>query len=126
MARYLDHTRNSTKNQIEQRTIDDYKATPLLMAALGGNIDLVELLIKNKADISAKLDFRGVKHGLVEVAMIREDMLLLDLAFRYCPDASKRILTLIGLEKLDVESRGSVGRVLHKLSQEISSKNTKE
>lgn len=96
----------------------------MLVAALGGHLDVVELLIKNGADAAAKLDFRGVKHGLVEIGMIREDFALLDLAFNLCaggPEvAAKRVLTLIGLERLDMDSRVSVGRSLYRLALEYT------
>lgn len=119
MSRYIEHT-NNLPSKIEQRTIDDYKATPMLVAALGGHLELVELLIRYGADISAKIDFRGVKHGLVEMAVIREDLGLLHLAFDMFAESAKRVLTLMGLERLDMESRAAVGRSLYRLSVEYS------
>lgn len=126
VARYIDHTRKSgAKNKLEQRTIDEYKATPLLMAALGGHIEVVELLMKNGADITAKLDYRSVKHGLLEIAVIREDLALLCLVFEKFSDSTKRVMTLMGLERLDIESRACVGRCIQRLSLEYNLKNSK-
>lgn len=93
----------------------------MLIAALGGHINLVELLIKYGADITAKIEFRGVKHGLVEMAMIREDFELLYFVFQVCSEPAKRVVTLMALERLDIESRIAVGRSLFRLSIEYSS-----
>lgn len=103
---------------MEQRTIDEYKSTPLLIAALGGHLDLIEFLIKNGADISAKLDYKGLKHGIVEVAVIREDIPLLCYLYEKVTDLPKRMRDMLGVEKLDQESRTSVGRTIQKLSLE--------
>ena len=95
------------------------------MAALGGHIEVVELLMKNGADITAKLDYRSVKHGLLEIAVIREDLALLCLVFEKFSDSTKRVMTLMGLERLDIESRACVGRCIQRLSLEYNLKNSK-
>jgi ankyrin repeat protein len=117
--RFLEHMREGlTRNLMEQRTIDDYKATPLLIAVLGGHLDVVELLARAGADVTAKLDFRGVKHGAVEVALIREDMSMLLFFSERVESAAVKIVELMAKERLDLESRASVGRALHKLALE--------
>ena len=105
---------------MEQRTIDEYKATPLLIAALGGHLGLIEFLLKNGADISAKLEYKRLKHGIAEIAIIREDMRLLCFLYERILnlDLAKRIKDLMTVEKLDQESKASIGRTIQKFSEE--------
>lgn len=78
---------------------------------------MVELLIKNGADVNAKLEYKGIKHGIVEIATIREDINLIVYMYDKIGDIAKRIKDLMILEKLDFESRACVGRTVQLLSQ---------
>ena len=80
------------------------------------------MLLNNGADINAQLTFRGiVQHGLVEVAVIRQDFELLTFLYDKFPDLTKRLRNLMISPKLDEESREAVGRTVEILSQEYLS-----
>lgn len=41
VIRFLDYAKETGKNLIEQKTIDDFKTTPLLIASLGGSMEVM-------------------------------------------------------------------------------------
>lgn len=120
VSRFLDYARETEKNLIEQRTIDSYKTTPIIIAALGGHLDVVELLVKNGADYNAELDFNNTKHGIIEVAAIRQHIDLLVYMNDKIPDIPKRLRNLMISDLLDKQSRASIGRTIETLSQDYT------
>jgi hypothetical protein len=115
----LEHGRELHRNVIDMKTVDDMKTTPLLIAALGGHLEIMKLLIQNGADLNGQLTFRNIiQHGLCEVAVIRQDFDLLTFLYDKFEDLSKRIQNLMISDKLDPESRVAVGRTVELLSQE--------
>ena len=78
VIRFLDYARETGKNLIEQKTIDEFKTTPLLIACLGGNMEVIEMLVDNGADVNSKLDYRqNLKHGIIEIAAIKQHIELI-------------------------------------------------
>ena len=118
ITRFLDYARETGKNLIEQRTIDDYETTPILIAALGGHIEVIDLLIKNGADFNAQLKFQDTSHGIIEIACIRQHIELLILMYDYIPDIATRINKLLTCTKFDNETRASIGRTVETLSRD--------
>ena len=80
-------------------------------------MDIIELLCQNGANIFAQLNFREThKHGIVEVAAIKQHIELLVFMFDKIPDTPKRIRNLMLSDIIDKESRASLGRTIETLS----------
>lgn len=119
IIRFLDYAKETGKNLIEMKTIDDYKTTPIIIAALGGHLDVIQLLVNNGADVHAKLNFLpNVKHGIIEVAAIRQHIELLVYMNDKITDIPTRLRDLMVSEKLDPESRATLGRTIETLSND--------
>ncbi len=87
---------------------------------------MIELLFKNGANIHAELYFTSTqKHGIVEVAAIREHIELLVFLNDKILDIPKRIRNLMLSDIIDAESRASLGRTLETLTQEYPSMTAK-
>ena len=113
----MDYARETGKNLIEQKTIDDFKTTPLLIASLGGHMEVIEMLVDNGADVNAKLDYKqNLKHGIIEIAAIKQHLDLLVYMQDKIADIPKRLIDLMLSEKIDVECRASVAGTIEKLS----------
>jgi hypothetical protein len=123
VTRFLDYSRNSQKNLIEQRTIDDFKTTPVMIAALGGHMDIIEELVRNGADLTVKLE--NTRHGIAEIAAIRQDHALLAYLHEHArqpvPDVPGRLRALMTSERnVDEGARASLGRTLEHYSVHFS------
>ncbi len=115
VTRFLDYSKNTRKNLIEQRTIDDFKTTPIMIAALGGHLELIDELVRNGADLTVRLD--NTRHGLVEIAAIRQDYNLLAYLHDKFTDMPKRLRDLMVSEKLEENSRATLGRTIEHYSE---------
>ncbi|CAF0987390.1 unnamed protein product [Brachionus calyciflorus] len=120
VTRFLDYARETGKNLIEQRTIDDYKTTPVIIAALGGHLEIVDLLVQNGADINAELNFQKSKHGIIEIAAIRQHIELIVYLYNLIPDVPKRLKDLMVCSNLDKNTRASIGRTIELFSKEYN------
>lgn len=101
--------------QIELETKDEQQSTPILLAGLGSNIDVIELLL----EFGAKIDARNINgHGLVEIAGMRQDLKLLNFLLNL-PDSGinvwKRLIQAFASDFDDVSS--SIGRTIEKLTE---------
>jgi hypothetical protein len=112
---FLDYSKTTQKNLIEQKTIDEYKTTPVILASMGGHLEVVKELVSRGADLNARLE--NNRHGIVEIAAIRQDMDLLIYAHDKTSDLSKRIRDLMISERLDQSSRAGLGRTLEHLAE---------
>jgi hypothetical protein len=89
-------------------------------------MDIIELLYKNGADINAQLYFReNHKHGIIEVATIKQDIDLLVFMYDKIPDIPKRIRNLMLSDIIDKDSRASLGRTIETLSVDYPSMTAK-
>ncbi|RMZ94214.1 ankyrin and armadillo repeat-containing -like [Brachionus plicatilis] len=120
ITRFLDYARETGKNLIEQKTIDDYETTPIMIAALGGHLEVVDLLVKNGANFNAQLKFQESSHGIIEVACIRQNVDMLVYMYDLIPDIATRIKNLLTCTKFDNETRASIGRTVETLSRGYS------
>lgn len=115
MVRFLEYAKSNSKNLIEQRTIDELRATPLLIAALGGHLEVIEELINNEADLNAKLE--TTRHGVVEIAAIRQDIPLLSFLYDKVDNLAKKLRDLMISERVDDSSRITLGRTIEHFTQ---------
>ncbi len=84
------------------------------------------MLYQNGADINAQLNFReNHKHGIIEVAVIKQDIELLVYMSDKIPDTPKRIRNLMLSDIIDKESRASLGRTIEVLSIDYPSMTNK-
>jgi ankyrin repeat protein len=126
VSKILEYSRQTNRNLIELRTIDDFKTTPILIAALGGHLEIVELLVESGADLNADLiSTNNVRHGIIEIAIIRNDLPLLLYMYERIPDASRRIRKLMTSDKLDDDALSSVGRTVETFANDYEEITTK-
>jgi len=81
-----------------------------------------EMLVNNGADVNSKLDYRqNLKHGIIEIAVIKQHIELLVYMNDKIPDIPKRLIDLMCSERIDDECRASVGGTIEKLSTDFPS-----
>ena len=98
-------------------TKDEFQATPVLIACLGGQLDCVKLLIETGADINDQLQYKSnIQHGLVEVAFIKQDVTILCYLHDVIPNFCSRVVKLMINEENDSEVQSSIAYTLEKLS----------
>jgi hypothetical protein len=80
------------------------------------------MLVNNGADVNSKLDYRqNLKHGIIEIAAIKQHIELLVYMNDKITDIPKRLIDLMCSEKIDDECRASVGGTIEKLSTDFPS-----
>ena len=80
------------------------------------------MLVNNGADVNSKLDYRqNLKHGIIEIAVIKQHIELLVYMNDKIPDIPKRLIDLMCSERIDDECRASVGGTIEKLSTDFPS-----
>ena len=125
VARIINFAKSSSSmhDLLEMPTVDDFRATPLLIAALGGQLDIVKYLVDLGADLNATLHFNeSTRHGVVEVAAIRNDMPLLVYVHDKMPEElARRLMALMASEVLDEQSRAALGRTVESLADHYPS-----
>ncbi len=113
VKRFIDHSKDKYE-QLELQTKDEFQSTPILLAALGSNLDIVKLLY----DLGAKLDAQNAHgHSIVEIAALRQDLKLLHylISVDYgVLNVWKRLLNAFVSEADEISA--SVGRTLEKLT----------
>lgn len=117
VIRFINYSREAHKNLLELKTIDELKATPLLVAALGGSLECIELLIESGSDINETIDYKQSKHGLIEIAIIRNDTNVLNYLFGKINNFGRIVRKLMISPENDDEIRASVGRCLETLTK---------
>jgi len=93
----------------------------LIIAALGGRIEVVDFLIKNGANVNATIQVQDnrIHLGIVEVALIRKDIdLLLFLYVNGVPNVCKRLRALMISEKIENKSREACVQVVETVVHE--------
>ena len=74
VRRFVEHSKDKTQ-QLEIETKDDLQATPILIAALGSHLDVVETLL----NLGAKIDVKNAQeHGIIEIASLRQDLKIIE------------------------------------------------
>ena len=117
----LDSAIESQKEFIEMKTIDDYRATPLMLAAIGRQYRVIEILLQYGADMNAEIDLKiNLRCGIVEMAVIQNDISLLAFLIDKIPSIGKRMKSFMIFDKLDKETRNSVGRTIRKITEKYS------
>ena len=76
VKKFLNYTKDTGKLfLIDLKTIDELKATPILIAALGGSLDCMKVLVDAGSVITETIKYKQkYDHGLVEIAVIRQDI----------------------------------------------------
>ena len=108
----MEHSKDRGQ-QLELETKDDLQLTPILVAALGSHLDVIEALYNYGAKIDAK---NAYQHGIVEIASLRQDLKIIEYLINMSVSGInvwKQLLQTFTSESEDIS--GSVGRTIEKL-----------
>lgn len=125
VTRFINYAKETDKMYLlELKTIDELKATPLLIAALGGHLDCIQVLIDSGANLNEFIFYKGKsKHSIVDIAVIRQDinvLLYLYENFNEKLEICTRLCNLMINETNDDEMRASIGRTLEVITEKTS------
>ena len=123
VIRFLNYAKDTGKTYlIELKTCDDLKATPLLIAGLGGHFEVIKILIEVGANLDEEIKYKGkYSHGLVEITVIRQDLNTLMYLYENFNDRVKiceKICNLMKNADNDDEVRSSISRTLELITNE--------
>ena len=122
VKKFLNYAKDTGKLfLIDLKTIDELKETPLLIAALGGSLDCMKVLVDAGSVITETIKYKQkYDHGLVEIAVIRQDinvLLYLYEKFKDVLNFHSRICSLMSYVNNDDEIRASIGRTLEIMTE---------
>ena len=121
VMRLLESAKEARKDLIESKTIDPTRATPLMMAAFGNRLEVIQILLDFGADLSAEINFKpNIRCGIVELSVINGRISMLSFLTDKIASIGKRIKNLMIFDKLDKDTRCSVGRTIRKLCEKYS------
>jgi hypothetical protein len=94
----------------------------LIIAALGGQIEVINLLIHSGANVNAQIHVQSFSsYNIVEVASIRQDINLLIYLYDTIPDTCTILQKLFISTKIDEASKLSVSKTIEFFSNEYKS-----
>jgi hypothetical protein len=122
VTKFLNYAKETGKiHLIDLKTIDEYNATPLLIAALGGSLDCIKVLVDAGSVITETIKYKQkYDHGLVEIAVIKQDITILMYLYEKFKDVlnlNSRIYSLMSYVYNDDEIRASIGRTLEMITE---------
>ena len=91
VTKFLNYAKDTGKLYlIDLKTIDEYNATPLLIAALGGSLDCIKVLVDAGSVITETIKYKQkYDHGMVEIAVIKQDINILKYLYEKFKDIFK-------------------------------------